>query len=135
MMDQTDTVADESPDFDPDQDIASYDRESLDADDLYDVRREAEEIDAIALAARIEIERRNCISYDDYRATFGQHELLDIGMALMEAKKNRQLQGDTERVQRISELAESFLDAFDFDDEDSVEHVDELPTVDEMTDE
>jgi len=140
MTDKTDleselTADTEDASFDPDKDLVEYDRNTLDADDLYDVRNEAENIGAVALASRIEIERRNLLAYDDYRVQFGQHELLDIGMALMSAKQRRFQMNDSERVQRIQELASSFLDGFDFDQEDfGVEMVDEQPTVEEMID-
>lgn len=136
MEEETDLGSDLTADtddasFDPDRDLVSYDRDALDADDLYDVRHEAENIGAVALAARIEIERRNMLAYDDYRAQFGQHELLDIGMALMSAKQRRFQTNESERVRRIQELAESFLDGFDLDQEDfGVEQVEEMPTID-----
>jgi hypothetical protein len=141
MTEETDLGSDLTADkddasFDPERDLVEYERDTLDADDLYDVRHEAENIGAVALAARIEIERRNLLAYDDYQAQFGQHELLDIGMALMSAKQRRFQTNESERVQRIQDLAASFLDGFDLDQEDfGVEMVDEPPTVDEMKDE
>lgn len=139
MIDETDSdlVADEQKtEFDPEQDIVEYDPEDFDADDLYDVRQEAEELNAVALAARIEIERRNMLAYDGYRVQFGQHELMDIGMMLMGAKQRRNRQGMTDRVERIQSLAESFLAGFDMDGvEFEIEQKDELPTVSEVRDE
>jgi len=134
MTDETDSdlVADEDAEFDPERDLVEYEREDLDADDLYDVRMEAEELGAVALAARVEIERRNAVAYEDYRAQFGQHELLDVGMMLMGAKQRRFQQDQMDRVERIQELAEAFLSGFDMDGEQfEVESVDELPTIDE----
>jgi len=107
-------VADTIPDdvepqqFVPSEDLVSYDIDQLDADDLYDVRREAEFIDAVALAARIEIERRNALAFDGYQPTFGTHELVDVGMVLMAAKRHRIASGSTGRSKRITELAETF---------------------------
>jgi len=134
MTDETDSdlVADEDAEFDPERDLVEYEQEDLDADDLYDVRMEAEELGAVALASRVEIERRNAVAYDDYRAQFGQHELLDVGMMLMGAKQRRFQQNQMDRVERIQELAESFLSGFDMDEAQfEVESVDELPTIDE----
>lgn len=134
MTDETDSdlVADEDAEFDPERDLVEYDREDLDSDDLYDVRMEAEELGAVALASRVEIERRNAVAYDDYRAQFGQHELLDVGMMLMGAKQRRFKQNQMDRVERIQELAEAFLSGFDMDaDGFEVESVDDLPTLEE----
>jgi hypothetical protein len=128
-------IAEEKPEFEPERDIVSYDPSELDEDDLYDVRMEAEELGAVALAARIETERRNALAYDGYRVQFGQHELLDVGMMLMTAKQMRFQRNEMERVERIQTLASSFLDGFDIDPEQmEVESVEEMPTVEEMTD-
>jgi hypothetical protein len=136
MNEQTtmdDMVAEEQPDFDADRDIVSYDMNQLDADDLYDVRIEAEELGAVALASRVEIERSNTVAHDGYRPSFGQHELLDIGMMLMSAKRYRTNQGREDRVERIQSLASAFLDGFDIDsDSVSMEKGDGLPTIDDM---
>lgn len=101
--------------FDED-DVVEYDEDALTADDLYDVRVEAEFLDAIALASRVDIERRNALAYDDYRPKFGQHELIDIGMMLASAKSYREADNDSVRSSRIEDLARSFLDGLDGED-------------------
>jgi len=127
MTDKTDLeselVADEDAELDPERDIVEYAQNELTADDLYDVRQEAEELGAIALASRVEIERRNHISHDGYRAQFGQHELLDIGMMLMSAKQHRYQTGAEDRVERINDLASSFLSGFDLEAADLMDQM------------
>lgn len=129
---ESDLIADEQKDFVPDRDIVAYDRDELDADALYDVRQEAEHVDAVALAARVEIERQNYITFEDYRPAFAQHELLDIGMMLMSAKEQRLRDHQSDRVERIKDLSSAFLSGYDIDpSEMDVEQVDELPTIDD----
>lgn len=130
-------MMDETTDIDVEDVITEYDRETIDADALYDLREDAEMIGATELAARIEIERRSAAVYDTYWPKFTQGELLDIGMLLMRAKEVHYRAGRESEVERVQSLAESFLDGFDFDDDVAVqiEDVDELPTVDEVTDE
>lgn len=128
-------IAEEKPEFDAERDIVSYDPTDLNEDDLYDVRREAEELGAVALAARIETERRNALEYDNYRIQFGQHELLDVGMMLMSAKQMRFQRNEMDRVDRIQSLASAFLDGFDIDPENMEVEQGDMPTVDELTDE
>lgn len=124
MTDQTVFADDDGViEFDPDEDIVSYDSSQLDADDLYDVRREAEFINAVALASRIEIERRNILAYDGYQPSFGAHELIDVGMALMAAKRQRMASGTTDRSERITEIADAFMEELDIDAEQMQESI------------
>lgn len=143
MTDENDTLAEPEPDrivvddeetFEPDRDIVEYDTADLDEDDLYAVRIEAENIGAVALAARVEIERRNVLHHDGYRATFAQHELLDIGMMLMSAKQKRFQEGRAERSAMIEDLSSSFLTGFDDlgDGIDVVVSDEQPPTVDDL---
>lgn len=101
--------AEDKDQFDPDQDIVSCDPDDIDVDVLYDLRREAEELDSIAMAFRVEIERLNSFTYDNYEPQFAQHELMEIGLMLMHAKQHRYERGDTARKERISEISSLLL--------------------------
>jgi hypothetical protein len=126
-------MIDDDATFDPDRDIVEYDPAVIGADELYEVRMEAENLGAVALAARIEIERRNAIADEQYEPQFGQHELLDVAMMLMSAKQLRHQSGEMDRFERIRDLASAFLDGFSVDGEDiDIEMVEEQPTLDDV---
>lgn len=104
-------MTDETTEFDAESDIIEYD--ALTEDDCYDLMAEARVVDLPRMEARIEIERRHLFEYDDYRPTFTSDEVFQIGVALMDAKREREQRGETHRERRIDDLAETLLGGID----------------------
>lgn len=105
-------MTDKTRDIDVDDLIIEF--ENITEDDLYDLRVEAENIGAVALAARVEIERKALFA-SGQNPEFGQHELLEIGMMLLSASGYREQSGEDHRVKRIEELAQTIFEGLDID--------------------
>ena len=110
-----DVVLDDEQTFDAEDDVTVYDRSVIDADDLYDIRRNAELLNQPNMAARIEVERMNCLENESYNPKFGTHELFDIAIVLLAAKQHHIRRGQTVESERVSEISQSFLTNYDFD--------------------
>lgn len=105
MTDETELEVDYS--------FVQYSLTDIDADDLLDLRNDAEMVGTRQLAARIEIERGNVLMYEGYCPQFTHKELTNIGIMLMRARDIHYRAGNDDDIGRIEDISETFLSKLD----------------------
>lgn len=97
-------------------------RDRMGPDELYDLRRELMEMGETNLAVRVDIEYGNSLRYDDYRPKFTASNLVTIAMFLGNVEYSHIMQGNRQRAQLVSNIADTISDHFrDWADEHDVD--------------
>lgn len=106
--------------------IVSLDDDRIDEDLLYELCCELGERDERRYAGRMEIERRNLITYSEsgYQPTFTRGELLEIGVILLKAREQYADEEMADRVSTLERFGQVVVDSIDrvtcSDDEDEI---------------
>jgi len=116
--------------FDPDTDLFRF--ETLDADDLFEIQREARSLGVPLMEGRVEVERQNVIQYDGYNPAFTSQEVYQLGVKLVDAKQTHYENDNDHRVQVLERLGGLFVDQLDGDTELEVYEPDTHPSIDEL---
>lgn len=107
----------------------------LDADDLIDLRDQLCSIGSIGIASRVELERENALSYDDYGAKFTENELVVIGNGLDQARYVHLQKGEQKKANNALMLSKRLMD--ELSREQAMEQTGEIvseesPTIDQL---
>lgn len=116
--------------FDPDTDLFRF--ETLDADDLFEIQREARSLGVPLMEGRVEVERQNVLQYDGYNPGFTSQEVYQLGVKLLDAKQTHYDQDNDHRVQVLERLGSLFVEQLDGDTELEVYEPDSHPSLDEL---
>jgi len=116
--------------FDPDTDLFRF--ETLDADDLFEIQREARSLGVPLMEGRVEVERQNVLQYDGYNPAFTSQEVYQLGVKLLDAKQTHYENDNDHRVQVLERLGGLFVDQLDGDTELEVYEPDTHPSLDEL---
>lgn len=109
-MHMSNEIPDVPDGWEPSDSVVAFSRTELGADEIYTLQKGADVVDNWELQARLEIERGNVLSYDDYQPRFTNGELLMIGIVMNEAKQIAYQAGDDMFVSAIQELGEIIQD-------------------------
>jgi len=116
--------------FDPDTDLFRF--ETLNADDLFEIQREARSLGVPLMEGRVEVERQNVRQYNSYNPALTSQEVYQVGVKLLDAKQTHYENDNDHRVQVLERLGGLFVDQIDGDTELEVYEPDTHPTIDEL---